>query len=996
MVLLAGVGVALAVLGALAANAATSDERWPGVLDLLRRNSWESVAGTALLAVLVAAAVAVPQEKPAATAGDPPPPEPQPVADWVVDRAQGDDVVAAVCGSGRAVGITTSLSGAGGFGKTTLAGVVCANPQVRRRFRGRVYTVTIGRDVRGRAAIAAKVAEATRFITGNTEEFDDPALAGAHLGRLLNQRPRTLLVLDDVWESEQLAPFLRGGKRCVRLVTTRIPSLLPPGARSIPVDEMSPDQARAVLTWELPLLPDDITEALLRATGRWALLLRLANRLIAEQVSTGADVTTAATDMLRELSARGPAVVDRTPGALDLDDPERRNRAVRATVEAATTLLPPGGAERFAELAVFAEDEAVPLSLVAQLWRVTGGLTEARSRALCADLERLSLLSLSAESEGRISLHDVIRDYLAGELGEAALATVHARLVDAVADDLPAAAPLATGAPDPGRAWWELREGYLLDHLIEHLLAAGPAEFAEAVASDLRWVETRLAQRGPTAPWSDLTRIGSPTAAARAHTIAQAAHLLTPTDPARALTSVMHSRLEGLPLWADQVAARQQPPPPEPVLVNAWPPPDLPVPALLRTLTGFTGPVGQLEIAPNGTWLATTEGTAEVRIWDPATGIRTTTLTKPRGRRNAVESMAIAPDSTWIATAGDDGTARIWNPDSGTCTAVLTGHTGPVRSVAMSRSGTWVATAGDDQTVRVWNRSTGSCDAVLTGHAGPVESVTFAADGTWLASTSDDRTVRIWNRTGGGLAVAPNSPVRHMELVTVSADGGWIATRGEERALRIHDRASGTSTTLPAGETGGEEPVAIAPDGTWLATTGAEGTVRLWDRASGTSTGTFTGHAGAVRSVTVSPDGTWLAATDAQGTLRTWDRASGACTLTVAAYDAGAVTVASDGTWLATTGQDMTVRVWDRAGGACTAVLTAHADGATSVSVAPDGARLATTDAQGTLRIWDRATERVATLMRVDGPLHSCLWAPDSRVVAAAGERGLYLFALRV
>ncbi|MFE3118106.1 NB-ARC domain-containing protein [Streptomyces niveus] len=213
MVLLAGAGVALAVLGALAANAATSDARWPGVLDLLRRNSWESVGGTALLAVLVAAAVAVRQEKPAAAAGDPPPPEPQPVADWVVDRGQGDDVVAAVCGSGGAVGITTSLSGAGGFGKTTLAGVVCANPQVRRRFRGRVYTVTIGRDVRGRAAIAAKVAEATRFITGNTEEFDDPALAGAHLGRLLNQRPRTLLVLDDVWESEQLAPFLRGGKR---------------------------------------------------------------------------------------------------------------------------------------------------------------------------------------------------------------------------------------------------------------------------------------------------------------------------------------------------------------------------------------------------------------------------------------------------------------------------------------------------------------------------------------------------------------------------------------------------------------------------------------------------------------------------------------------------------------------------------------------------------------------------------------------------------------
>ncbi|MET9558310.1 NB-ARC domain-containing protein [Streptomyces sp. NPDC006645] len=1169
MVLLAGAGVTLAALGALAANAATSDARWPGVLDLLRRNSWESVAATTLLAVLVAASVVVRQEKPAAAASDPPPPEPPPVADWVVDRAQGDEVVAAVCGSGGAVGITTSLSGAGGFGKTTLAGVVCANPQVQRRFRGRVYTVTIGRDVRGRAAIAAKVAEATRFITGNTEEFDDPALAGAHLGRLLNQRPRTLLVLDDVWESEQLAPFLRGGKRCVRLVTTRVPSLLPPDARSIAVDEMSPDQARAVLTHQLPPLSGDITDALLRATGRWALLLRLANRLIAEQVATGADVTTAATDMLRELSARGPTVVDRTPGALNLDDPERRNRAVRATVEAATTLLPPGGADRFAELAVFAEDEAVPLSLVARLWRSTGGLTEARSRALCADLERLSLLSLSAEHAGRITLHDVIRDYLAGELGETALAAVHARLVDAVADDLPPAGPLAADAPDPGRAWWELREGYLLDHLIEHLLAAGPAEFAEAVASDLRWVETRLAQRGPTAPWSDLTRIGSPTAAARAHTIAQAAHLLTPTDPAGALTAVLHSRFEGLPLWRDQVAARQRSPLPGPVLVNAWPPPDLPVPALLRTLTGFGGPVSRLAIAPNGTWLATVQGPGEVHIWDPVGGTRTATLSRPRGRsrRQVVTSLVIAPDSNWlvtangtdkvriwdpaggppvatifappsddvpqsvssvaispdgtevaavsdkrtgiwaptggnaiasfptwhsrgvwqvtsvadgawfaytcygrkvriarpeeplctvvlaepsvlvesvtvapdgtwiaiacddrtvrlwslrtqnftatltghtgavravaispsgawVATAGDDQTVRLWDRSTGSCGAVLTGHTGAVRAVAISPSGAWVATASDDQTVRLWDRSTGSCGAVLTGHAGRVESVTYAPDGSWLATTSDDRTVRIWNRADGGPTFAPHDPVGRMALMAIAPDGSWIATTGAARTLWIWDRASGTSTTIPASETGGEEPMAISPDGSWLAA-GAEGTVRIWDRTSERCTGTLTGHAGAVRSVTIAPDGTWLATTDAQGTLRIWDRASGTCTRTVAAYGAGSVTVASDGSWLATTGQDMTVRFWDRADGACTSLLTAHADGATSVSVAPDGAWLATTDAEGTLRIWDRATERVASVMRVDGPLHCCLWAPDSRVVAAAGERGLYLFTFR-
>jgi hypothetical protein len=86
-----------------------------------------------------------------------------------------------------------------GSASTGLGG--CGNRQV----------VTVGRGVNSRAAIAAKVTEATRFITGDITTFEDPDLAGAHLGRLLDQRPRTLLVLDDVWESEQLAPFLVGG-----------------------------------------------------------------------------------------------------------------------------------------------------------------------------------------------------------------------------------------------------------------------------------------------------------------------------------------------------------------------------------------------------------------------------------------------------------------------------------------------------------------------------------------------------------------------------------------------------------------------------------------------------------------------------------------------------------------------------------------------------------------------------------------------------------------
>jgi hypothetical protein len=45
------------------------------------------------------------------------------------------------------VGITTAVHEAGGFGKTTLAAMVRTDPRVLRWFGGRVYWLTLGRDL---------------------------------------------------------------------------------------------------------------------------------------------------------------------------------------------------------------------------------------------------------------------------------------------------------------------------------------------------------------------------------------------------------------------------------------------------------------------------------------------------------------------------------------------------------------------------------------------------------------------------------------------------------------------------------------------------------------------------------------------------------------------------------------------------------------------------------------------------------------------------------
>jgi len=343
---------------------------------------------------------------------------------WVVDRPiEVGQVVAALRQRRRSatVGITTAVQGAGGFGKTTVAKMVRSDRRVLRRFGGRVYWVTLGRDA-GKQALAGLVnGLIAQLDPGRAVTFIDARQAGEHLGALLAKGPRRLLVLDDVWSQEQLAAFPVGG-RCARLVTTRIPSLAGEASVPVQVDQMSEAQAQALLLTGLPSLPATVTRGLLQETGRWALLLRLVNKVLADQARLQPDIKEAAEDLLGRLYAGGAWQVDYLTGAanqrLDISDPDQRQKAVTATIQASTSLLSPAEQSRFAELAIFAEDETVPVKLIINLWGSTARLDRMAAGALCGRLVDLALLTLAPGPDGgTVSLHDVIRDLLCEQLG---------------------------------------------------------------------------------------------------------------------------------------------------------------------------------------------------------------------------------------------------------------------------------------------------------------------------------------------------------------------------------------------------------------------------------------------------------------------------------------------------------------------------------------------------------------------------------------------------
>ena len=91
------------------------------------------------------------------------------------------------------------------------------------------------------------------------------------------------------------------------------------------------------------------------------------------------------------------------------------------------------------------------------------------------------------------------------------------------------------------------------------------------------------------------------------------------------------------------------------------------------------------------TWLATTSYDRSARIWDMATGRHRATLT---GHTGSVTGVAIAPDGTWLATASRDQTVRIWESSTGGSSAVMRVDR-PLTGCAWDPSGQALAAAGN-------------------------------------------------------------------------------------------------------------------------------------------------------------------------------------------------------------------------------------------------------------------------------------------------------------
>jgi WD40 repeat protein len=230
-----------------------------------------------------------------------------------------------------------------------------------------------------------------------------------------------------------------------------------------------------------------------------------------------------------------------------------------------------------------------------------------------------------------------------------------------------------------------------------------------------------------------------------------------------------------------------------------------------------------VELSPDGNWLATTAALGTVRIYSTATWERQRSFLTFTESANA---LAWSPDSRLLAAACADGSVRIWDLPGGALQTRLAAHEGEANDVAFSPDGRHLYSCGDDNLAIKWLVATGESLLDFTGHLRPVERIAVSHDGHLLASAGSDEVYALWD---------PDTALRlhwmeHREgrivCVAFSPDDRLVAAGNINGRVYLADTNSGASREL-ARQLDGVEALAFFAGGEWLATADRGGAIQL-------------------------------------------------------------------------------------------------------------------------------------------------------------------------
>ena len=308
---------------------------------------------------------------------------------------------------GERLQVVTAVRGWPGVGKTTTAAALVHDGALARAFPGGVLWARLGQTDRVRTELLAWL----RSLGDDPE----PDLDVPHLSSRLSAQVRhraMLLVVDDVWEPEQAAPFLVGGVDCRTIITTRARSVAEAVASSqeqvYRLDVLDEESSVRLLTQLAPQVAsahEGALRELARAVEGLPLALQVAGRMLAAEAGRGLPVDALLAEVTRGFRLFSASVPAHLAGLA-----EESSATVAAVLERSVSRLGSPDRLRFICLGAFAPKPATfSLDEILGVWSAMGlpsdldGLRTLVDRGLLepaggGDYQMHALMALFADS----------------------------------------------------------------------------------------------------------------------------------------------------------------------------------------------------------------------------------------------------------------------------------------------------------------------------------------------------------------------------------------------------------------------------------------------------------------------------------------------------------------------------------------------------------------------------------------------------------------------
>jgi len=275
-------------------------------------------------------------------------------------------------------GTTVTVTGVGGFGKTTLVTALCHHDAIKAKFKSGFVFVEIGPQT---CDPVVQLHQIYYQLTGT--EYPAGNLNASNITKEVrqvtaNQSNNLLVIIDDVWQVEDVEPIVRAFSHCKTIVTSRKNDIQQfiPSAVCITTGPMMPVEATSLLTAGVTFT-NQLSDSDHRLLGDvahdvhlWPILLCLVRGQLSHYVSQHRMVSSEAIKMVHhKLYEKGLTAFDRNNLSGNLSN---RKYAVKACIEVTLDLLQESDAIKLKVVIFFAGlGCAIPVSLLGVLWKIS-------------------------------------------------------------------------------------------------------------------------------------------------------------------------------------------------------------------------------------------------------------------------------------------------------------------------------------------------------------------------------------------------------------------------------------------------------------------------------------------------------------------------------------------------------------------------------------------------------------------------------------------------